>query len=124
MPELGPYGSVRGARGNSRLYRDRGRIAGMAHERRSSGVASDQRLCKGDERSRMSALVDFFRPYGMVRKIDSRPPPQALEVTAAKRWQTPSTIPGPPGLDGTRTSSLRYIIRGSRPIGFKDFLRD
>ena len=22
MPELGPYGSVRGARGNSRLYRD------------------------------------------------------------------------------------------------------
>ena len=24
MPELGPYGSVRGARGNSRLYRDPG----------------------------------------------------------------------------------------------------
>ena len=27
MPELGPYGSVRGARGNSRLYRDPGAIA-------------------------------------------------------------------------------------------------
>ena len=27
MPELGPYGSVRGARGNSRPYRDPGSIA-------------------------------------------------------------------------------------------------
>ena len=27
MPELGPYGSVRGARGNSRLYRDPGSFA-------------------------------------------------------------------------------------------------
>jgi len=25
MPELGPYGSVRGARGNSRPYRESGR---------------------------------------------------------------------------------------------------
>jgi hypothetical protein len=27
MPELGPYGSVRGARGNSRPYRESGRRA-------------------------------------------------------------------------------------------------
>jgi hypothetical protein len=27
MPELGPYGSVRGARGNSRPYRESGRTA-------------------------------------------------------------------------------------------------
>ena len=30
MPELGPYGSVRGARGNSRPYRDRGRPNGQS----------------------------------------------------------------------------------------------
>ena len=29
MPELGPYGSVRGARGNSRPYRDPGSIASV-----------------------------------------------------------------------------------------------
>ena len=29
MPELGPYGSVRGARGNSRLYRDPGSLSDM-----------------------------------------------------------------------------------------------
>jgi hypothetical protein len=31
MPELGPYGSVRGARGNSRLYRDPRPICYIGH---------------------------------------------------------------------------------------------
>ena len=42
MPELGPYGSVRGARGNSRPYRDPRPIASVRHQkslqRSTSGV--------------------------------------------------------------------------------------
>src|ERR1019366_3466644 len=39
MPELGPYGSVRGARGNSRPYRDPGPKAGSARGLKARWVA-------------------------------------------------------------------------------------
>jgi hypothetical protein len=41
MPELGPYGSVRGARGNSRPYRERfgiGRVSAHSHIPDSSRI--------------------------------------------------------------------------------------
>ena len=45
MPELGPYGSVRGARGNSRPYRER-HLLGMSisHSDPERSFASDRHL--------------------------------------------------------------------------------
>ena len=54
MPELGPYGSVRGARGNSRPYREserRGAKTALLTQRRSSGLLDDFiRECEHRER--------------------------------------------------------------------------
>jgi hypothetical protein len=41
MPELGPYGSVRGARGNSRPYRDSAKGAGRSQFLTQSGFRRD-----------------------------------------------------------------------------------
>ena len=45
MPELGPYGSVRGARGNSRPYRDPGSITTDAFRVRVEQCPLCLRLC-------------------------------------------------------------------------------
>ena len=44
MPESGPYGSVRGARGNSRLYRDPGSKSEVGQSQRHVGLALKSRL--------------------------------------------------------------------------------
>ena len=55
MPELGTYGSVRGAAGNSRPYRDRLHDGPLHDRRRPKG--SDER-----NRGRLGRLVHI--PYG------------------------------------------------------------
>src|SRR5258708_32486010 len=82
MPELGPYGSVRGARGNSRPYRDSDRLivrtARMTRcgDRRASCLSADLTPSAAFETQWIGGFADYHPPL----------PRQTGDVDSGTNW--------------------------------------
>src|SRR5262245_55658452 len=87
MPELGPYGSVRGARGNSRPYRERSSVVQLLCVRNETRATASRKRAAHDldecapfhhsitSSARASSVGGMVRPsaFAVFRLITSRP---------------------------------------------------